>query len=395
MMYSELSMDDLSTNLALAGLGISSPMPAGVVMVPSTIELVANDEAIHWVVDDAPSSTLMQPPADLVHLFWKLFDARPEKIVIFAHKYGVLGLTEDARFPQVPNMIAGLEPLDTWRGLASQVRSILNLAALIHRGEDITPDDIIGEPAPICERGHSAIRMRFSGSDYFCSDEARVMRQGLFCVCPICYHVEPNTRFGSIGRWAADALQTLPNDTLAQINQPTPSGYFWNGKPFPEKKERRLRVAQTCLDWTIEDWLFRFPSTLGMERSDSALDVVLGYRFGLLSAITLQLLQVIARKEVFICSECKNPSITHTERKPRRDRDVFCDTCRGPSNGDASAGRRNIAANRRADQRRRENVSRARQLWEKGISAAQIAEKLQVRSPETINRWATKGKWNV
>ena len=328
--------------------------------------------------------------------------------------------------PDAPNMVAGLEPLERWRELASQVRSILRLAALLYQGTYINPEHIVGEAPPSCGRGHLKQEMHVP----------RFSSKGLCYVCPICLDVQPNESFGPISQSVSSAFLPVPPGRTArdeelfqedlrchqvaqmsrrgksyasaqeqfqetvldprkhQIARATeaakdaPPGCFWRGQSFPEEKRKRERIAQTCLDQTIEDWLFRFPSTLAMVRQVGEMNVTLEYRFGLLSAIALQLMQAVARKSVHLCSECKNPFVRHgrskIERKPRADRNAFCNRCR-------AAG----AISRRADDHRRENRTRARRLSEHGASYAEIAEKLGIREADTVRGWAKKGKWDV
>jgi hypothetical protein len=126
-----------------------------------------------------------------------------------------------------------------------------------------------------------------------------------------------------------------------------------------------------------------------MQRSATGeIEPALEYRFGLLSAIALQLMQMVARKSVHMCSECKNPFIrsggSNAERKPRADRDEFCDACRESG-----------ASNRRADARRRARDSRARKLWKRGASPEKIAAECNSK-PKTIisliEGWNAKAK---
>jgi hypothetical protein len=212
--------------------------------------------------------------------------------------------------------------------------------------------------------------------------------------------VQPNTNFGSIARWASIELETfVPEDadyeTIDGEKRYTgttpPPGYFWQGKPFPAEKKKRLAIAQDCLDWTMEDWLFRFPSTIAMQRDAGVLEAKVAYSRGLLSALAMQLMQTAARRSVHLCSECREPFVRHggsggsaTERKPRADRDEFCDACRERG-----------AIGRRADARRREKKTRARQMYARGTDARTIAEKVGVRDPGTIELWAEKGNWNA
>jgi hypothetical protein len=411
----------LSERLEMAAISTTRPLPPGTIFVPGTIELVCDGDAIHWALQaskrGAPSCKQALPPPDLLSSFWKLFDAQPGRILMFARQNGVLGLTEEGppkpegypdppHFPETPNRISGLEPLETWRALASQVRSILKLAAYLLQKKDIKPEHIAGEPPPRCSRDHPEQRMWVPS---FSS-------KGLCYVCPSCLNVQPNESYGPIGRWAADTLQTLPEGTPAPLpGEPSPSGYFWGEteshesipggakwmtRPFPKEQDKRAHIARTCLDQTVQDWLFRFPSTITMERNAGELDAKVEYRFGLLSAIALQLMQAIARKSVHLCSECKKPFISpsgsETERKPRADRDQFCDACKGPTANYPTNRRRNIAANRRADERRRNKRKRAQQMYARGIDISTIAEKLSLRNgSKTVQNWAENGNWNV
>jgi hypothetical protein len=404
---------DLSGRIALAGMTQRSSLTPGSILIPGVIDLTGDGDAIRWT-SERTAPRLTTPGPDVLRRFSELFDAESGKILLFARQHGVLGLTEDGSLPDTPNIVDGLEPLERWRGLASQVRSIQNLAAILQTDGDIKPEHIAGEPPPICSRGHSPTRMRFRDPEDFCSHEAQTLRRGLFCVCPICYDVKPNESFGAISPWASVELQAfVPDDAdfqtvdgKKQYTGTAPTGYFWHGKPFPMQNSERLRIAQTCLDWTIQDWLSRFPSTIAMERETvfeakrgrhglfeaklgGELEAKLEYRFGLLSAIALQLMQVVARKSVHICSECKEPFIkrggSKTERRPRADRDEFCEQCKKTG-----------AVDRRADKRRREKKNQARQMYLRGIDAGSIADKLKLRNGEsTVRLWSEEGKWDA
>jgi hypothetical protein len=398
-------MVTLQKHLDEGGMATSGiRLPPGEVFVPGMIDLIKLDapsnampdgdgDAIQWAAEPPPrrhgeplkaSMTFVQPTPDLLAAFCELFSAAPGKILVFARENGVLGLTDQSEIPEQPNRARGIELLDVWRTKASEVRSILRLAALLYSGESIRPQDIAG--GAICSQGNHRPQIM----------SPRLSKEGLCYVCANCLFVlTPAEVYGPISNRAAVSLRTYPKDAEAiKIGEYRPPEFFWNdpetgkSKPFPSEKEKRRGIARQWLDRTLQDWLHDYPSAIAIQRQKNVLGAALEYRRDLLSVIALQLMQAVARQFVYLCSECREPFIrrggSETERKPRTDRGQFCDSCK-------EAG----AIDKRADGRRREKKTRARDLYARGLDAVTIAEKLDLRNgAATVQNWAKKGKWN-
>jgi transposase-like protein len=312
---------------------IGNQIPPGQIVRPAFVELQTGPAgaALCWTNLTAPCDWVT-PPNDLVHSFTELADATPAKILKFAKRYGVLGLDREANMPEAPNIVEGIEPIEFWKSLAARVRSILRLGARVENAEDIRPEEV-----------------------------------------------------AAVSQYLMNALSAGPPMKSTLPHDP-PSEWFWNGKPFPTKRDARARIARTCLDWELAAWLQKFSSTLAptRNRKSGEIEIELSYRFGLLSVIALQLLQAIARRAVYICSACKHPFVraggSNDERKPKASYERFCDNC----------GRH--AAVRKADERRRDRIKEARRRFDAGESPSDIAEQLRIRSAETVRKWIEKGK---
>jgi hypothetical protein len=355
---------------------LGNPIPPGSVWVPGVIRLDPANGALSW---EGLGGKPVKPPEDLIQFFAELFRAQPAGLIDFAKRYGVLGLSEDAQIPWEPNFVRGIEPVEKWRSLASEVRSILHLAAMLHAGENVHPEDIAGDP-PTCPIHN--IKMLAA---------LRLPTVSYMCPRPDCSESRPfQACYGPISERAAIEFQIIPAGV-----DPNTRNCFWSNNagvmvPFPVDKKKRSKIAQQWLDMTLDDWLFRFPSTISVERSSGELELRLDYRFGLLSVIAMQLMQAVARRAIYFCSACKEPFVRHggsnMERRPKAGMDRFCDNCGRP------------AAVLRADERRRHKIAEAQRLFRRGVSLREIAERLKVRGSakstpvETVRGWITKRK---
>jgi len=292
---------------------IGNRIPPGYIQMPATIEF--DNGAIRWQLIGHEAREPIRPHDLILHHFQALLDAKPPDIVKFARKHGVLGLNENAEIPGFyPNLVCGLEPIEKWRTLASRVRSILELAATLETDKDVRPEHIAGYPAPPCRVHKTSLMATFFHSKF-----------SYVCPVPDCSEVM-EYRGGPISGGLELEILSVPHGENAKEK------YFWRRKPFPADQKMRRRIASECLDSTISEWLFLFPSAMALERTTGGgLELAIDYRFGLLSVIALQLLQVVARRSVYFCAECKNPFIRlggpKSERRPKSGVNSFCKQC--------------------------------------------------------------------
>jgi hypothetical protein len=321
---------------------IGNPTP-GYVFVPGEVEFDPGLGVIQWNLSDGKE---VKPPEDLIDSFAALFDQQPAKILTFAKRYGVLGLNSEGVMPE-RRWLSGNEPIVDWRSISSRIRSILRLAAMLDNGEPIIHESTLAKLAAM-------------------------PRRDLQLGVPIPKFVigDPTTsgddvRFGEMANYIEMIVM------LSILDE---------GRA-PNQKKMSL-IGRHCLDMTVAAWLRRFPTKIATEGGHGRMEVALEHG-GLLSVISLQLLQAVCRRSIYICSECKTPFVRHggskMERRPKTGMDRFCDQC----------GRR--AAVRRADARRREKVSKAKGLSAAGLTVKEIASRLGVRKVTTVSGWIAKG----
>src|ERR1039457_6494993 len=136
---------------------------------------------------------------------------------------------------------------------------------------------------------------------------------------PECSVVQAFTGYGPISTWAADEMNDSRHvcfdgsrlTALEGEHQPAHAEreYFWRQRPFPAEtnKKGRAKIAWECLNQVLDEWLFEFPCTFAIS-GGPGFELQLDYRFGLLSVIALQLVQVVAGRAVFFCAECQKPA---------------------------------------------------------------------------------------
>ena len=223
-----------------------NPIPPGRILVPGEITLDESAGALYWkLLPTEPAETkYIQPPDTLIELFVGLFDARAPKIHAFAAKYGVLGLDDEGRFPREPNLISGVEAIETWRVLASRVLSVLHLAAMLQDDKNIGPEIIAGDPPPMCPAHHIDMAPTWAS-----------MKVEYVCRSPECSVVQAFTGYGPISTWAADEMNDSRHvcfdgsrlTALEGEHQPAHAEreYFWRQRPR-ESPENRGRSPGSC-----------------------------------------------------------------------------------------------------------------------------------------------------
>lgn len=154
-------IDELDSMMGEQGY-LSRPLPLSGVLVPAYIDLVhwgdkdflyhgdlPGDEFVSWVrktgtageppfkLEDYKNPTPNPNLHGLLDEFVKLADRRPEDILTFAQRWGVLGLCEHL----VPEASCShgcrdnwLEPISAWRNYARRVQAILLVASKLHEG---------------------------------------------------------------------------------------------------------------------------------------------------------------------------------------------------------------------------------------------------------------------
>jgi hypothetical protein len=356
---------------------IGNPAPAGYVAVPDNLALDTPD-AIKWSFnapgDDGvcEKTKIISPPEKLLDEFKDLVDKSPKEILDFAKRFGVLGLNEFGYMPaetekwdslerdtetegwehltewldsdgcaEAAVSSWGTEPIAEWRSFSLRARSILQLAAALNNKETVK---IIDPPlTPLFAPGEGGL---------------------------------PRTRH-TVG---GGALTWRLGETIRSRFK---NAAHIKGRPT-SRKENNL-IGRDVLDLCLDSWLEHFPTAISVDRVSGELVLVLEYRRGLLSVIALQLLQAVARKSIYLCSECKNPFIRHggskLKRRPKTGMDRFCDPC-------GKDGTK--AALRRADTRRREKQRQAKALYAAGGTVKEIALKLGVAKISTVSGWVGK-----
>lgn len=107
----------------------------------------------------------------------------------------------------------------------------------------------------------------------------------------------------------------------------------------------------------------------------------IGRGYNLLGGLALQLMLAVAGAEsLFTCSGCRLPYV-RPNRAPQHGQNNYCDYC-GPDR-----------AKHDADRRRKDKMIETRQLHAKGLSAAEIAAKVNT-TPATVRGWLKGIKQN-
>lgn len=101
-----------------------------------------------------------------------------------------------------------------------------------------------------------------------------------------------------------------------------------------------------------------------------------GGHYNLFGAIAVQLMLVVARKEVYLCSACRLPFMP--KRRPKDDQNRYCEKC-GPER-----------ARYDADRRRKDKMIEARRLASEGFPLNEIAARVHTQV-STARKWIKSG----
>jgi hypothetical protein len=146
-------------------------------------------------------------------------------------------------------------------------------------------------------------------------------------------------------------------------------GHVWRTSSPTLSRQRRDLISYEATLWLKLGRIGFFNDGKGALKID-----IHGCAF---SALALQLAMVIAgARRLFVCSGC-GATYPRKQKAPKPGQENFCPSC----------GRK--AALRKADERRREKIARARQLTEQGTGLTEIARELNT-TVKTLKGWLRK-----
>ena len=325
----------MSINAALerAGLSLKKHVPGGSIAVRSAVDLSESTDALVWRWGGA-SSRIVTPTGATFHNFIGLWCATPKTILLFARKWGRLGVDEGGHlllgYPQSSLGSTFQEPLEAWRYFSRRTQAVMSIAAQLQNGRPGTVEDwaALSQLAPQMT-GPLLDEVQRRGShlwilathDLVKLASAPIDEQRIFLG-------------GELNLWLA--FSGVSFGTVPSMDQP----------PY----------------WQIE----------------------ISYNHQLLAFIALQLaLTISGVDKLYLCSGCQK-GYPRERRAPKEGWSNFCETCRGET------GR--SEAWRQADKKRREKIRDARRLYSEGIPLHEIVKRLNVRKIETVRNWIQKGK---
>ena len=277
---------------------------------------------------------IVTPTGATFHNFIDLWRATPKTILLFARKWGRLGVDEGGHlllgYPQSSAGSTFQEPLEAWHYFSRRTQAVISIAGRLKDGRSGTVEDwaSLSQLAPhmidpllgeVQRRGSQLWIL--ATHDLAKLASAPIARQRIFLA-------------GELNLWLA--FSGVSFGTVPSMDQP----------PY----------------WQIE----------------------ISYNHQLLAFIALQLATTISDVEsLCVCSGC-HKGYPRARRAPKEGWSNFCETCRGET------GR--SEAWRQADKKRREKVRAARRLYSEGIPLREIVKRLNVRKIETVRGWIAKGK---
>lgn len=116
---------------------LGRPVPAGLILVPGSISIEGEAEAISWKMTE--DSHFVEPDKFLLNRFVRLGDISTSQIVDFAKHWGVLAVDRNNRPGRQGT--GGVDPIETWRYYARRAKALLNLIASIKQGKIGAIDD--------------------------------------------------------------------------------------------------------------------------------------------------------------------------------------------------------------------------------------------------------------
>ncbi|HEY6346097.1 MAG TPA: hypothetical protein VIY49_31800 [Bryobacteraceae bacterium] len=258
--------------------------------------------------------------------FVQLWKQKPESVLRFARRWGVLYLDENGRPCQTVGPGKRRESLDTWRYYSRRAQAVLNIAANLKLG-------------------------RFGELDDWAALRGTASRTGGL--------------LEEIDRYSPFMLTMLP-----RIEYP----FSKDGRSVYPKYKRSVKseIAFLAVEATLWLRLGRVGFVVGF--GEHGWGLAIDYNTCMLAAIALQLALVLSDVEaVYHCSGCNLP-YARTKRAPKPGQANFCDDC---------GRKRAVAA---ADRRRRQKKAKARRLARQGLPVSEIAERLG-STPATIRNW--------
>ena len=309
---------------------LGKKIPAGEIYVSPNVVLDSDHDRLFWHFSHQRDSWV-KPTPSMFDGFVQLWQ-HPERIHLFAKKWGPLGMDELGRLTArvVETDHEGYnERLETWRFFSRRAFSALSIAANLKQGKPGRPDDWAA--------------------------------------------------LSSLNIWLDESLQ------ISFESHPLPLSHV-AARGCERLAKAPIRTQKTLLPLEVTLWL-KF-SVLGFmlmafDRGAARWEFRTDYQGRLIAAIALQLALTISGTDtLYICSGCSNPYVRRG-KSPRLGQLNFCPECgRG-------------AALRQADYRRRERIQEARRLHViEGKSAAEIAKLLNVhgRGVQTVRDWIAEGK---
>jgi transposase-like protein len=338
---------------------VGKPVPSGCVTVPGRVYLTQDETAIRWqyidqvagsgssdekvirwVLSGGGAPRYREVGRAMLNEFIELWRKTPKAILRFAQRWGCLWPVQWSPVPAdgAGRMAGGdwrqreegEELIEDWRFLSARAHAVLQLAATVATtsGKRPVPEDVWKCLAVARERMHSEIA---SGA---------IMRLGFPC------YVRPDAeRAHLLGKSLRDLEKRILSDELNSWLQRSGAG---------------LQVVPAGGLWQIE----------------------IDYHGSLLAAVAMQLVLAPFAGGLFVCDGCGWPYIRvkggKRVRLPNAGQKNFCENC-----GVATA-------RRKADERRRERVGRAREMARRGASVTAIAAKLDT-SVASVRRWIKGG----
>ena len=315
---------------------IGRVVPSSRITIPAWLKLSPDRREITW--DSGPADATVrvrhtESGKKMLDLFAQLWKQKPESVLRYAKRWGVLYLDKRGRPCQTVGPFERREPLEAWRYFSRRAQAVLNIAANLKLGELGAVDD------------WDALRDPASHTGDFLKEMDRYAPFELTMVARIGY---PFVR-GRAGR--------------------TPEPRY--------KRTVALEIALLSVEATL--WLKLSRVGFVVHPMQSGWHLAVDYNECMLSAIALQLALVLADvTALYSCDGCHRP-YPRQLRAPKPGQANFCDTC--------GVG----AARRLADEKRRHKMSEAKRLARDGVSPSKIAKRLNSR----FRRFAagSESKW--
>lgn len=309
-------------------------VPGGRITVPERTKLSPDRSEITW--DGGPADATVrvrhtQADHRMLKAFVQLWKQKPESILRYAQRWGVLYLDKDGRPCQTVGPFERRESLEAWRYFSRRAHAVLNIASNLKLGK-------LGEISD-----WEALR--------------------------------------GTARWTGKFFQEM--DRYAPFEQsmiPLIEYPFDRDREETHVNKNYVRsvtgeIALLSIEATFWLKLTRVGFRVGF--TGSGMRPVIDYNDCMLAAIALQLALVLGEVEtLFTCDGCHLPYV-RTRRSPKDGQANFCENCGRPE------------AMKRADKKRRGKMAEARRLAREGVSLQEIVTRVDSK-PGTVTRWIRK-----